>query len=119
MDLAYNIFRLRKSLGYTQRQFAELLGVTQVAVHGWEKGIRVPDLKTINKIAATFHVPVSSLLPSGSDLSDDFVAQMAASLHENPKLALLFDRTKLMNADDLDVVLSVVQAITKEREQND
>jgi DNA-binding transcriptional regulator YiaG len=37
-----NVSRLRASLGETQAQFAERLGVDQSAVSRWEEGIRIP-----------------------------------------------------------------------------
>lgn len=36
--------RLRESLGFTQRQIAEALGVTDQTVSNWERGIHIPRL---------------------------------------------------------------------------
>ena len=43
-----NIKLLRKKLGLTQVEFAELLGTTQITISAWEKG-KCPDY--INKLA--------------------------------------------------------------------
>lgn len=36
--------RLRESLGFTQRQVADALGVTDQTISNWERGIHVPRL---------------------------------------------------------------------------
>ena len=77
-------------------------------------------METVKHIASVFHVPVSSLLSlEESGHEDDFVREISDVLKENPKVRLLFDRTKYLSQSDLDAVLSIVDAITRERVQND
>lgn len=114
-----NLRELRKSRGYSQDKFARLLGSNQVNVSAWEIGTRMPNLSTIKHIAETFNVPLSSLIPrdaSGSD--EDYIREVADMIQHDPKIRLLFDRAKYMTQTDLDAVLSVMNAITKERVDN-
>lgn len=115
-----NLRELRKSRGYSQDKFARTIGSNQMTVSSWEVGSRTPSVETIRRIANTFQVPLSSLLPlseSGND--DDFVREVADALHRDPKVRLLFDKTRYMTSEDLDAVLSVVNIITKERGRNE
>ena len=61
-NLAENIRSFRKSLGFTQEQLAERLGVTLAAVSKWERGNSEPDLSYIMDLAEVFHVSVDALI---------------------------------------------------------
>ena len=61
-ELAKNIRRYRKSLGFTQEQLAERLGITLGAVSKWERGSSEPDLSYIMDLAELFHVSVDALI---------------------------------------------------------
>lgn len=57
---------LRKENGYTQTQLAEILEVGRTNISNWENKVCVPDLDTIAKLAAIFHVKADYLLGSVS-----------------------------------------------------
>ncbi len=61
-NLAENIRSFRKSMGFTQEQLAERLGVTLAAVSKWERGNSEPDLSFIMDLAEVFHVSVDVLV---------------------------------------------------------
>ena len=61
-QLAENIRNYRKSLGLTQEQLAERLGITLGAVSKWERGGSEPDLGYIMDLAELFHVSVDALI---------------------------------------------------------
>ena len=61
-QLAENIREHRKSLGLTQEQLAERLGVTLGTVSKWERGSSEPDLGYIMDLAELFHVSVDALI---------------------------------------------------------
>lgn len=115
MDFSTKLRNLRIQRGLTQMEMAEGLGTSQSSITSWEQGRREPDFTTIKRIALFFNVPMSSLLPSSDDLEDGLVESVAEALHQNSKLKLLFDRSKYLSDSDLDVVLGVVNAIQKER----
>ena len=114
-----NLKKLRMSRGYSQDRFAREIGSNQVSVSAWEVGTRTPHMSTIKHIANVFHVPISSLLSiEDSGYDDDLVHEVSDALRNDSKIRLLFDRARYLSQDDLDVVLGVVSAITKERVEN-
>lgn len=115
MTFGQNLRQLRKSRGYTQTEFARLVGLSQAAITAYERDVREPNFETCKQIAGALGVPVSSIYPL-TKADDDIVQKVSDSLHQNPKLGLLFDRVQLLKPSDLDTVLSVVNAIVKERD---
>lgn len=53
---------LRAGAGYTQKDIADLLNVTDKAVSKWERGLSVPDISIIIKLAQLLNVDVDNLL---------------------------------------------------------
>lgn len=53
---------LRSNAGYTQHQLADLMGVTDQAVSKWERGLSVPDVSIVTKLAILLNVDVDNLL---------------------------------------------------------
>ncbi len=62
MNLGNVLAQLRNSKGLNQREFAQLLGVSNGAVAMWETNKRQPDLETIKKIADFYEVTTDFLL---------------------------------------------------------
>ena len=56
------ILELRQRNGWTQKQLAEILGVTDKAVSKWERGINYPDLSLLEPLAKVFETTVADLL---------------------------------------------------------
>ena len=54
--------KYRKKNGYTQKQLAEAVGVTQQAVAKWETNKASPDPEMLQKISSILNVTVDSLL---------------------------------------------------------
>ena len=69
IKLAENIRILRKERALTQEQLAEILNVTVGAVHKWETGLSVPELKLILEMADYFDTSVDALL--GYEMKDN------------------------------------------------
>lgn len=111
-----NLRALRKSRGYTQQKFAEVIGSNQANITSWEIGNRMPNLATIQMIAETFKVPLSSLISIGdTGEDDDFITELADTMKREPKLRVLFDRVKYLNQDDVRVLIRIAQAFANER----
>ena len=56
------IAALRKEKGWTQRELAEYLNVTDKAVSKWERGLGFPDIKTIEPLADALDVSVLEIM---------------------------------------------------------
>ncbi len=58
------IKKLRKENHLTQKEFADLFGVTYQAVSKWENGLNIPDIAILKEISEKFHVDINELLGS-------------------------------------------------------
>lgn len=70
MVLSYgnHIKDVRKDLNLTQKQFAKKIGCAEITIRQYENGKRQPRLEVLQKIASTFDIPVSDLLPTAEEL---------------------------------------------------
>lgn len=60
-DFGKNLRAARKKLDLTQEEVAQRSGVEQGEVSRIERGIRDPQISTVEKLAAAVEVPVSRL----------------------------------------------------------
>ena len=63
------IEKMRKNLGLSQSELADILGVTQGAVSQWEKRISMPSTDKLPEIAKALKCKVSDFFDSESDES--------------------------------------------------
>ena len=113
-----NLRALRKARGYSQQKFANVIDSTQSAVTTWERNERMPSLSTIQHIADTFKVPLSSLISiEDTGHTDDFVREVADILQKNVKLRVLLNKAKYLSDENLDTIISVINAIVGETDK--
>ena len=115
MNFGTNLRNLRIARNLTQMAVAKDLGISQASITAYETGTREPSFDVVRRFADYFGVSPFQLMPFGDYSIEENVQRMAESIHQNPKLRLLFDRTKNLSESDLDAVISVVSAISKER----
>ncbi len=65
MSIAGNIKQLRKIFGVTQRELAEIAGVTENAVSKWENGYAEPRMGAIERMAACYRISKSHIIEDG------------------------------------------------------
>lgn len=116
MTFGEKLKSLRESRYLTQQKLADDLQISQSSVAAYERGIREPSFAIIETLANYFHVPFSSLTPSSDTIDDDYVQRVAETLHQNPKLKLLFDHTQNFNEKDLDAMIAIAESILGKRE---
>lgn len=79
-----NLKTMRKAKGYTQEELAIKLNVVRQTVSKWEKGLSVPDVDVLSKIADILDTKVSILL--GGTITDeadnDVIAEQLAKISE-------------------------------------
>ncbi|QOY36603.1 helix-turn-helix domain-containing protein [Anaerobacillus isosaccharinicus] len=61
-DFKSRFKRLRKESKLTQQEVGDKVGVSKVAVSGYENGIRSPETETLKKIATVFNVSIDYLV---------------------------------------------------------
>jgi len=71
-NFAALLFELRKEKGYTQKQLAELLQVSDKTVSKWERAAGLPDISILPKLSEVFSVSVETLL-SGKRVKNPLV----------------------------------------------
>lgn len=60
-DFKYKLKKLRKSLGLSRQELAEILNLSPRTVESYEQGRSYPKKNTINKLSRVFSVPVEEL----------------------------------------------------------
>jgi len=61
-DVCKRIRELRKSMRLTQSQFAELVDMSEDSIGKIERGITIPSIDTLYKVANSVKLPVEKLL---------------------------------------------------------
>lgn len=91
MNTIGNIIReLRREIGCTQNQLADILGVTQDSISLWENDKRVPDTQYIIAMAKFFDVTTDYLLGLSEEYANIRFAQAVNELHlSSDEIALL------------------------------
>ncbi|MDD5827034.1 MAG: helix-turn-helix transcriptional regulator [Bacilli bacterium] len=56
------IKKLRKEKNLTQKQLADMLGVTYQAVSKWERGLNIPDISILKEISHIFDVDMDTMI---------------------------------------------------------
>ena len=118
-EIANKIKARRLELGLTLEDVAQAVGVGRSTVRKWETGM----IKNMgrDKIAALAKVlqisPVELVPAAGSVRSED--EERLEALHQDPRLGLLFDRTRKMSHEDVEFMLQFADRILKERNDND
>ena len=116
MSFGSHLRDLRISRNLSQQDLGKALGVAQITVSSWERGIREPNFESCEKIAAYFGVPTSSIVTPDEEQTDESYASYIAHLLQNsPQHRILFDRSMKMTPQELDAVIGVMNQITRGR----
>ena len=132
MKLSELLKDYRQQNELSQREFARRCGLSNSLISILEMGVNPqtgnpmePDARTYRRLADGMGLTTAAL----SDLLKvDSIAlgpiskedqQAIEALHQNPKLRMLFNIQKDMKESDLNAVLGVVNAIAKERGDDD
>lgn len=114
-----NIKQIRTAKGYSQKQLADMCGVSQSVISSWERGSSEANLGYVDMLARVLNVPMTALIPVDESVSDaDRDRYILDIVHQDPRWGLLFDKRKNLSDSDWNAVFSIMNAITKEREGN-
>lgn len=118
-EIANKIKNRRVELGLTLEEVGQAVGVGRSTVQRWESGL----IKNMgrDKIAALAKVlrinPVDLVPMPGTDKTED--EERLEALHQDPRLGLLFDRSRKMSHEDVEFMLQMADRILKERDGDD
>ena len=103
-DIPQKIKALRTNAGYTQKQLAEKMNVSQTAIALWENGSREPNMDTIKEIAEIFGVTPAFIIGFDEKIEEllEIYAKSTAQRRYNPQSAykstnLIDDKTIKVN----------------------
>ena len=95
------IAHYRKLRGYTQKEFAELIGVSCQAVSKWEQKISCPDIMLLPKIADVFGITIDELFGKSADRQIIFSLVESVPWNDDGKLRFaVFEGKKLVDQWD-------------------
>lgn len=107
----------RKELGLTMEEVANKVGVSKSTVKKWESGyIKNMRRDKMALLAEALQISPMDLLDDTSDdsqgyYSDPDVAALAEELRTDPNRRILFDATKDLSKDDIDIVLNLINGL--------
>lgn len=102
------ILELRQAKGWTQKQLAEMIGVTDKAVSKWERGINYPDLSLLEPLAKAFETTVADLLGLEDSPENNNALETTTKIWINEKEELKADfRRRIGNNVGLAIVIII------------
>lgn len=114
MEFKDRLKTLRESRKMSQLQLSKALNVSSGLIAHYETGKRKPSRERMEQIADFFNVSMDYL--NGRELGsvyylDPEVAEMAQEIHDNEGLRILFDTTRNVTKEDLQIVIDVAKRI--------
>lgn len=73
------ISQKRREAGFTQKELAEMLYVTESAVSKWERGVSYPDIALVNAICGALQITEHELITASDDLYQRKLEKQARS----------------------------------------
>jgi transcriptional regulator with XRE-family HTH domain len=111
-----NLRYLMEAKGITQADICRELEVSSATASDWCNGKKYPRVDAMQRLADLLGV-LYSTLTTENGLSDYADQERLEALHKDPRLGLLFDRTRKMSSADVDAMLAIAASILKERDE--
>lgn len=101
----------------TQEDLAAAVGVTKGAIGNYETEVSSPKESVLIKLMEVLQIDANYLYQDyiGRDQQNEDSRRLEA-LHQNPRLGLLFDRSRKMSHEDVEFMLQMADRILKERD---
>ena len=110
-----NLRYIMEKKGITQADICRELKIPSATISNWCTGQRYPRIDKMQQLADLLGVTYSTLTTE-TGLQDYEDQQRLEALHQNPRLGLLFDRSRKMSHQDVETMLAVAASILKERD---
>ncbi|MEG1982054.1 MAG: helix-turn-helix transcriptional regulator [Clostridia bacterium] len=122
MEFKDNLKELRKKEGLSQVDLAEKLGFSKSLVGLYETGGRKPSFEALETVADYFNVSIDYLM--GKDdksiyYLDPNTAQIAQEVFERPQMKILFDASRKVSPEDLDLIIKMLDRMKEEETHED
>ena len=109
----YNLGYLMQEKNVSQADICEKLGVSSATVSDWVNGKKYPRIDAMQRLADLLGVRYSTLTTERG-IDDYKDAERLEALHQNPKLGILFDRAAKVSDTDVDILVSMVERMSKD-----
>lgn len=94
---ARRLRKLRKAQGLKQRELASAIGVSMYTVSVWERGLQIPEQRTLMKLADFFHVPERCFFDDTISETEPVEGKMPSAASEYIQMLL----KQLLNLEDV------------------
>lgn len=120
MSIGKMIRDRRLALGLTLEQVGDFCGVGKSTVRKWETGqIREMKRDKIALLASVLNMSPVDFIEDAPELpTRSLDADRLEAMHLNPRLGLLFDRTRKMDDAAVEAMLKISEEILKERDND-
>lgn len=90
------IAQIRKEKGYTQKDLAEKIGVSNATVSKWETGKGFPDISLLEPLAITLNISISEIIAGeiiqNTDLTEHIISDLVdVTIKDQEKKVKLFN----------------------------
>lgn len=110
----------REKLGYTMKELAQKVGVSEGTISRWESG-EIANMKRDKIVALAHALELSPAVVMGWEapenqpyyLSDE-AREYAQFLFDNPEYKVLFDASRSVKKEDIEFVKQMIDRMTKE-----
>ena len=112
---AKNLRYFMEAKGISQADICRELNVSSATASDWCTGKKYPRVDAMQRLADLLGVMFSTLTTEHG-LQDYEDQQRLEALHQNPRLGMLFDRSRKMGSDDVEFMIQMADRILKERD---
>ena len=111
-----NLKRLMEEQNLTQADVAKSIGVSPQTVNTWVRGIALPRMGKIQRLADYFRVDKSDLLEDTANnkktyYSDPEVGKIVNELKDRPDLRVLLDASRDLDESDMFELIDIINKI--------
>lgn len=104
--------------GYKQADLARHMGVSTATTAKWCTGQTIPRIDKIQSICNWLGIEKEDLLndhgkPSETYYIDKEARELAEFLHDNPKYKVLFDASRKVKAEDIDLIRQMIERFSE------
>ena len=110
-----NLRYFMEAKGISQTDICRALDVSSATVSDWCSGKKYPRIDAMQRLADLLGVNYSTLTTE-TGIQDFDDQDRLEAMHRNPRLRLLFDRSRKMRPEDVETMLAVTASILKERD---
>ena len=110
-----NLRYFMEARGISQADICRVLEVSSATASDWCSGKKYPRVDAMQRLADLLGVRFSTLTTESGQQDYEDERRLEA-LHQNPRLGLLFDRSRKMSHEDVEFMLQMADRILKERD---